>query len=158
MSDPEADGEENRRIDKSLNNALATEIVEVKVPAKSKYLPVLRAAAGVVAGGLALNYDEILELRVAVSEAFDLVIRHIDDDDTLNDVREIVTAFVISPDRLEVLVEDPGYRPGVVEDSQETESRVVLESLVDAVEMGAEMRGHRVIRLVKRRPAQEVVL
>ena len=157
MSDERAEGWANGRIDKSLNKPLATEIVEVKVPPRSKYLPVLRAAAGVVAGGMALNYDEILELRVAVSEAFDLVIRHIDDDDTINDTREIVTTFVIGPDRLEVLVEDPGYRPGAVDDSKETESRVVLESLVDAVEMGAEVRGHRVIRLVKSRPAEEVL-
>ena len=158
MSDEKAESKENGRTEGLLENDLAAEIVEVKVPPKSKYLPLLRAAVGVVAGGLALDYDEILELRVAVSEAFGLVIRHIDRDDTLDESTEIVTAFVIASDRLVVLVSDPGYRPGNIGDSEEIESRVVLESLVDSVEMGAEVRGHRVIRLVKRRPTEEELL
>ena len=110
----------------------------------------------VVAGGLDLDYDEILQLRVAISEAFEMVTRQIGSNEAIDDSSEIATVFVIRPDRLEVLVRDPGYRQGATEDSKEKESRVVHESLADAVEIGAEERGHRVIKLVKRRSAEEV--
>ena len=85
-----------------------------------------------------------------------MVTRQIGSNEAIDDSSEIATVFVIRPDRLEVLVGDPGYRQGAAEDSKEKESRVVLESLVDAVEIGADERGYRVIKLVKRRSAEEV--
>jgi anti-sigma regulatory factor (Ser/Thr protein kinase) len=156
MSGENAERKKIGSIDKFLESDIEAETIEVKVPPKSKYLPLLRAAAGVVAGGLELDYDEILQLRVAVSEAFDMVTRQIGSNEAIDDSSEIVTVFVIRPDRLEVLVGDPGFRRGAAEDSKEKESRVILESLVDAVEIGAEERGHRVIKLVKRRSSEEV--
>ena len=49
----------------------------MRLPPKPEYLSVLRAAIGVIAGDISFNYDEIIQLRVAVSEAFQMTIRQV---------------------------------------------------------------------------------
>ena len=127
----------------------------LRLPAKSDYLPVLRATLGVIAGSMSFNYDEVLQLRVAASEAYSLAIRHFGRERGLQGSRAIAVSFVIETDRLLVLVSDPyaGHTPA--DQEAEMESRAVLESLVDSVEFGVEAEGERVTRLVKRKSASQ---
>ena len=150
MANQQIRGEGADRARESSGKTLADNEVELRLPAKPEYLPVLRATVGVIAGSMSLNYDEILHVRVAVSEAFSLAVRHLQAGDAPPDVRTAIVSFVISPDRLEVQVTDPIVGPDKVEDSEEAESRAVIESLMDDVEFGAEAAGRSVIRLVKR--------
>ena len=109
----------------------------------------LRATVAVVAGSMSFNYDEILQLRVAVSEAFGLAVRHLPEADTKGKSVDVKGRFVIGDDRLEVIVTCPRMERGDIESAEDVESRVVLESLVDSVAIGAETSDERVIRLVK---------
>ena len=52
-----------------------SDVIEVRLPLKADYLSVLRATVGVLAGEMSFNYDEIIQLRVAISEAFSMAVR-----------------------------------------------------------------------------------
>ena len=127
------------------------ETVELLLPSKVEYVPVLRAVVGVVAGTLSFNYDEIIAIRVAVSEAFGLVLQHMQRGGRAGDSDGVKTSFVIGDDHLKVMLTAPGSGYEDAESAADVESRAVLESLVDSVEIGAERSGERVISLVKYR-------
>ena len=59
----------------SQGRPLTSAIVHVRLPLRIEYLPVLRSMAGVVGGVSSLGYDQIMQLRLAVSEAFEFVSR-----------------------------------------------------------------------------------
>ena len=50
-----------------------TDVIELRLPPRSEYLTLVRAAVGVISGGMPFNYDEIIQLRVAISEAVQMV-------------------------------------------------------------------------------------
>ena len=52
-----------------------TDAIELRLPSRPEYLTLVRAAVGVIAGGMSFNYDEIIQLRVAVSEAVQMTMR-----------------------------------------------------------------------------------
>ena len=56
---------------------MTNDVIEVRLPPKPEYLPVIRAAVGVIVGTMFFNYDEIIQIRVAAAEAFELAIRQI---------------------------------------------------------------------------------
>ena len=152
MSNQESRGEESALTGGPRGNGLADNTVALRLPARSDYLSVLRATVGVVAGNMSFTYDELVQLRVAASEAFGLALKHLAQGHGSPEVSSVTVYLVVGAEALEVLVTDPGFRPGPVESAEEAESRAVLESLVDTVEFGVEAAGERVIRLVKRRP------
>ena len=123
--------------------------VELRLPATPEYLPVLRATAGVVAGNLSFNYDEILQIRVAVSEAFGLALDHARGPGESPEISSLTVTFVVEPEALEILIAYPAAALKPAAGGDESESRAVIESLVDAVEYGVEPAGTRVIRMVK---------
>ncbi|MCH8993835.1 MAG: UDP-N-acetylglucosamine 1-carboxyvinyltransferase, partial [Chloroflexi bacterium] len=55
-----------------MRESMTQDVIQMRLPLKSEYLPVLRAAVGVIAGGMEFTYDEVMQLRVAISEVFDL--------------------------------------------------------------------------------------
>jgi anti-sigma regulatory factor (Ser/Thr protein kinase) len=156
MSNPKARGEETDSKEESTGQDLTDDTVELRLPPKTQYLPVLRAATGVVAGTLSFNYDEILQLRVAVSEAFGLAIRHLKESQESTAITTLSVHFIVGSNELEILVTDPGTGPSPVEGAEDGESRAVLECLLDRVEFGVEAAGARVIRMVKRNSGERV--
>lgn len=120
--------------------------IRLRLPLKSEYLPVLRMAAGVIAGVMTFNYDEIVQLRVAVSEAFSIAIRNIPGQMGSEQTDEVEFRFTVSPDKLEVLVVSGANDIADLDKEDTEESRALLESLTDEVEFGGEQY---LVRMVK---------
>ena len=151
MSRAVASGEETGSGTEQIKDSPMGETVELRLPPRAHYLPVLRATLGVVAGNMSFDYDEILQLRVAVSEAFELAIEHSRAAGDAPGVDALAVTFVVHPASLEILVTDPDPVSGGAESARESESRAVLESLLDRVEFGVRAGGAKVTRMVKRR-------
>ena len=120
--------------------------IRLRLPLKSEYLPVLRMATGVIAGVMTFNYDEIVQLRVAVSEAFSIAIRNIPGQMGPGQTDEVEFRFTVSPDKLEVLVVSGANDIADLDKEDTEESRALLESLTDEVEFGGEQY---LVRMVK---------
>jgi anti-sigma regulatory factor (Ser/Thr protein kinase) len=127
------------------------DVIALRLPPKLHYLPVVRAAMGVIAGDMSFNYDEIVQLRVAVSEAFDLAVKAAGEVITPVVITEVEVRFTIALDRLEVNIPYP--REGVAQITSESneESLALLKSLVDEVELTGGAAGTPLIRLLKYR-------
>lgn len=132
---PESGGSESQ---------IKSERVVMTIPARPEYVGVVRLAAAAIAGRMAFGYDEVEDLKVAVSEACSEAI--------LSGGSEVEIQFAVGADRLEVLVaggvgraEAPGQ-----DSAQETEMGLLLmRVLMD--EVRTERQGARqVYRLVKR--------
>ena len=133
----------------------SVDVVELRLPPKDEYLPVIRAAAGVLAGGLSFNYDEVIQLRTAVAEAFELMFRRTLQGTSVATPLEITVRFTITSHILEVFFPTNPDVTGQQSFQGEVESKALLESLVDEVELDGEAGGAPSIRLVKYRPAVE---
>ena len=152
MSNEYARGEDNDGALNPSQDTVAHDAVELELPAKTAYLPVLRAAIGVVAGTESFKYDEIVQLRIAVSEAFGLAIDRLDTGSGLSRPGSLKIRCVVAPDSLEVLVAHPVST--IAEESpEEAEGRAVIRSLVDRMELDEDETGAQVLRLVKYRSA-----
>ena len=135
-----------------------SDVIEVRLPLKADYLSVLRATVGVLAGEMSFNYDEIIQLRVAISEAFSMAVRWYTEAgpipaSTELAVRELAVRFIVEPDRLEILIPNPGdpQTPSPLED--DIESQALLESLMDEVEFGGRESGKALVRMAKHKSA-----
>lgn len=125
------------------------DVIEIKLPPAPEYLAVLRATIGVIAGNMSFNYDEIIQLRVAVSEVFNLAMEWVSKDVAPSATRELALQFVVEGDRLEILVPNQiSYTVSLTGD-QMAESRALLESLMDEVEFGGGVGQDPLIRVAK---------
>lgn len=88
---------------KLIGGSWTNDTIELRLPLKPQYLPILRATTGVVAGVVGFNYDEIMQLRVAVSEVFDLALKHITLGRWASEVNELAEDIA---DKLEDAIED----------------------------------------------------
>ncbi len=150
MTDRGARGKAGRT-GRGSTQSLPGNAVELRLPPSREYLPVLRAAVGVVAGTASFNHDDILQLRVAVTDAFDLASRQMNEAGGASKERGLTFRFVLGRGQLEVLVSGPKSLPETPDSTEEAESRALLKSVVDSVELGAEAGGEWVIRLIKRK-------
>ena len=125
--------------------------LELRLPPKTEYLPVVRATAGVVAGGMSFNYDEVIQVRTAVAEAFELTVRRTAQGAQIPPGLELTIRFNISPETLEVFLPTQLDVKGQPISPEEVESRALLESLVDKLELDVDANGANSIRLVKYR-------
>ena len=126
--------------------------LEVRLPRALDYAPVLRAIVGVLAGNASFNYDEIVHLRVVMSEVLALATRPSQGEDRV-DTGLLTVRFRLDSDQLEIEVAGLDDRTGRSEDAATAESRAVLESLMDTVEFDTGPDGGSVLRLLKRNPA-----
>ncbi len=55
---------------------MTDDLIELHLPPKAEYVPIVRALAGVIAGEMSFTYDEIVQIRVAVSELFEIGVRN----------------------------------------------------------------------------------
>ena len=125
-----------------------SDTIEMKLPLRPEWLAVLRSAVGVIAGNLGFGYDEIVQLRVAVSELFELAMKHSARLDRGLVVAEMTIRFVTGLDRLEVLVTQPMGYMGKLRGDEDRESRALLESLMDTAEFDPK---NAEVRMVKRK-------
>ena len=132
-----------------------SDVIELRVPPKLEHQSVARAAIGVIAGGLSFNYDEIIQLRVAVSEAFEIMLRRVQRTSSEFSPSEVIIRFNTDVDSVEVLIPAWPSIPGYVATEEDAESQALLESLMDEIMLGGEGEGEPVVRMFKRREAHD---
>ena len=133
----------------------STDILELRLPAKAEFLPLVRASAGVIAGGLSFRYDEIVQLRTAIAEAFELTAHHVRDDQGGSATVNITIRFTITADRLEIVIPTIEESTSTVGSQERAESEALLKSLMDEVDLHYETACGPSLRLVKFRPRAE---
>ena len=129
-----------------------SDILELHLPPKPEYLPVVRAAVGVIAGGMSFPYDEIMHLRVAVSEAFDLAVRRTNWESPNSAPSMLAISFTVAPERLEIVVSvshDGVTTTATVEDE---EGLALIKGLMDDIQVSSGTLGVPLIRMSKGRP------
>ena len=131
------------------------DVIELRIPLKSEFLPVLRATVGVTAAVMSFNYDEIMQFRVAVSEVFDLVMKYVTPGEQASEVNELAVRFVVEPEKIEILITEPKDYPRNLDRVEEQELQAQLGSLMDEVEFGFEAVGRPMVRMVKYKSPQE---
>ncbi len=137
-----------------------TDVLELKLPLKPQYLQMARAAAGVIAGGMSFNYNEVVQVRIAVAEAFELTRLRTLSVNPEAEAAEVLIRFTVAPNKLEILM--PSLMSSEEESGahatspEELESAAFLESLLNTVELQSEAAGNPAIRLVKYRAANKM--
>lgn len=134
---------------KFLEESWTNDIIELRLPLKIEYLPILRATTGVVAGVARFNYDEIMQLRVAISEIFDLAMKYVMPVSGVSEANELTVRFSVYPDKIEILIAGPKDYTSYLNTDEGEESLALLRSLTDEVEFDAEVAGKAVICMVK---------
>ncbi|WP_163540010.1 anti-sigma B factor RsbW [Gracilibacillus sp. YIM 98692] len=81
------------------------DFIEMKVPAKAEYVGVVRLSTSGIANRMGFSYEEIEDLKVAISEAMSNATEHAYDD---AEGGEVTVGFGLYTDRLEVMVADRG--------------------------------------------------
>jgi serine/threonine-protein kinase RsbW len=119
--------------------------VEIRLPADSAYLSVLRTATAGLAARLDFTLDEIEDLRIAVDEACAMLLPH------AIETAQLTCRFELTPETLEVTVTLPTTRGQLPE--RDTFSWTVLTALAGNVDTGLDDDRRVWIRLRKRRGA-----
>jgi serine/threonine-protein kinase RsbW len=119
--------------------------VEIRLPADSAYLSVLRTATAGLAARLDFTLDEIEDLRIAVDEACAMLLPH------AVETAQLTCRFELTPETLEVTVAIPTTRGQLPE--RDTFSWTVLTALAGHVDTGLDADRQFWIRLRKRRGA-----
>ena len=142
-----------------------SDILELQLPAKPEYLSVFRATIGAIAGGMSFNYDEIIQLRVAASEAFTMCTGQISQGPPGSPPAGLTIRLTVEPDNIKIFISKlqdypscpphlaggnvPGTDRLLPDTEEEIERRALLESLMDEVEIGGRAADDISIRLVK---------
>jgi len=81
------------------------DFIEMRVPAKPEYVGVVRLSISGIANRMGFNYDDIEDLKVALSEAITNAVTHAyyEEDDG-----EVTVGFGVYENRLEIMVADRG--------------------------------------------------
>ena len=132
-----------------------TDVIELRLPPRSEYLTLVRAAVGVISGGMSFNYDEIIQLRVAVTEAVQMATQWATQVQREATEAQLVVRFTVNPDGLGILLTVPEGLARDITAEPDEEGLALLQSLVDEVEFGGGAAGELLIRMVKYRPAVE---
>lgn len=82
----------------------AFDFIEMRFPAKADYVGVIRLSVSGIAHRMGFSYDEIEDVKVAISEATSNVVEHA----YRNDEGEMTLGFGVYDDRLEIMVADHG--------------------------------------------------
>ncbi|WP_208586061.1 anti-sigma B factor RsbW [Gracilibacillus suaedae] len=81
------------------------DFIEMKVPARAEYVGVVRLSTSGIANRMGFSYEEIEDLKVAISEALSNATEHAY---KTGDDGEVTIGFGVYQDRLEVMVADRG--------------------------------------------------
>lgn len=77
--------------------------VEMKFPAKSQYVSVVRLAVSSLASRMGFSYDDIEDLKIAISEAVTNVVHH-----AYEGTGEMVIGCALYDDKIELMISDYG--------------------------------------------------
>lgn len=80
------------------------DFIEMTIPAKAEYIGVIRLSLSGIANRMGFSYEDIEDLKVAISEAITNAVTHAYE----GEKGEIQIGFGIYEDRLEVMVADRG--------------------------------------------------
>ncbi|KOO40357.1 anti-sigma B factor RsbW [Priestia koreensis] len=81
------------------------DFVEMKIPAKPDYVAIVRLTLSGVANRMDFSYDEIEDMKIAISEACTNAVQHAYKNAESGDIR---VGFGLFEDRLEIMVVDSG--------------------------------------------------
>lgn len=81
------------------------ELIEMKVPAKAEYVGVVRLSLSGIANRMGFSYEDIEDLKIALSEAITNAVTHAYEEE---DNSGIAIAFGMYENRLEIMVADHG--------------------------------------------------
>ncbi|HWO97901.1 MAG TPA: anti-sigma B factor RsbW [Bacillus sp. (in: firmicutes)] len=125
----------------------AYDFVEMKIPAKPEYVAIVRLTLSGVANRMGFSYDDIEDMKIAISEACTNAVQHAYNEEG----GEVVVGFGLFDDRLEIMVADQGVsfdfeelkqNIGPYEPSQEVEflpegglGLYLINTLMDEVKM-----------------------
>jgi serine/threonine-protein kinase RsbW len=79
--------------------------VEMKIPAKPEYVGVIRLTISGIASRMGYTYEEIEDIKIAVSEACTNAVQHAYPEEESG---EVIVGFGIYEDKLETMVADSG--------------------------------------------------
>ncbi len=127
------------------------DVIELRLPPKAAYRTALRAILGAIAATMSFNYDEIMQLRIAVSEAFDMAVRHMAQKPQAPEGAGVDIRFVITADTIEFTVSAPFYNGEIQGDEPDLESQGLLRGMMDEVDLSPGTDNKMVVRAVKRR-------
>ena len=127
----------------TVSGTAVEDTVEIRLPADSAYLSVLRTATAGLAARLDFTLDEIEDLRIAVDEACAMLLP------AALDTATLTCRFRLDPTTLEVTVTIPTTRGQLPE--RDTFSWTVLSALAGEVDTGLDDDRQVWIRLRKRR-------
>ncbi|MGM0522881.1 MAG: anti-sigma B factor RsbW [Bacillota bacterium] len=93
------------------------DFIEMKLPAKPEYVGVIRLSVSGIANRMGFTYEDIEDLKVAISEAMTNATTHAYEE---NEDGEVTVGFGVYRDRLEVMVADHGGSFDLSEVKQQT--------------------------------------
>jgi len=131
-----------------------SDVIELRVPPKLEHQSVARAAIGVIASDLSFNHDEIIQLRVAVSEALEIMLRRVQRASPVSSPSEVTIRFSTDTDSIEVVISAWPSISGYVATKEDAESQAILESLMDEILINGGDEGEPVVRMLKRKDAR----
>ncbi|MBY6024573.1 anti-sigma B factor RsbW [Priestia aryabhattai] len=124
------------------------DFVEMKIPAKPDYVAIIRLTLSGVANRMGFSYDDIEDMKIAISEACTNAVQHAYKE---NENGEVKVGFGLFSDRLEIMVVDKGEsfdfeelkeKIGPYETAEEVEmlpegglGLYLIETLMDEVKM-----------------------
>ena len=79
--------------------------IELKVPAKAEYVGVARLSSSGIANRMGFNYEDLEDIKVAISEAMTNAVSHAYAEEEKG---EVTIGFGLYEDRLEIMVADRG--------------------------------------------------
>ncbi|GHH98766.1 anti-sigma B factor RsbW [Neobacillus kokaensis] len=79
--------------------------IEIKVPAKPDYVGVIRLTLSGICSRMGYTYEEIEDMKIAVSEACTNAVQHAYG---MDEGGEVTVGFGLYPDKLEIMVADSG--------------------------------------------------
>ncbi|HWL22752.1 MAG TPA: anti-sigma B factor RsbW [Ureibacillus sp.] len=82
----------------------AFDYVEIRVPAKPQYVSVIRLAISGLATRVGFLYDEIEDIKIAISEAVTNIVHHAYEDEN----GDIIIGCALYTDKIEIMVTDYG--------------------------------------------------
>lgn len=110
---------------------MTADTIEITIPSKHKYLKVVRLTVSGIANRMGFSYDEIEDIKIALTEACTNSVNHA----YPNKAGKIKVNFFVFSDRLEVVVTDEGEKFNV-QVAFEKNKRVDAETPVENLSEG----------------------
>lgn len=136
-------------------HSLTRDIIELRVPSRPEYVPIVRTLIADLARRMAFSASAVEDVRVAISEACANVVRH-----AYSDVESTATEMVVrcstKDGKLAMEIVDTGQ--GVVESARKRPKRIdrqggfgllLMQNLMDHVSLDSSPDRGTVVRMVK---------